>query len=58
MPDEAYWNSLFDIPGIINWLELKSRTGQLVEFGCGYGTFTVPVAEALNGAVISFDIDP
>jgi SAM-dependent methyltransferase len=58
MPDEAYWNSLFDIRGIVNWLAISSKTVAIVEIGCGYGTFTVPVARRLSGALHAFDIEP
>ena len=30
----------------------------VAELGCGYGTFTVPVARAISGTVCTFDIDP
>ena len=30
----------------------------VVEFGCGYGTFSIPVAEHIQGGVVTFDIDP
>jgi hypothetical protein len=45
MPEEAYWNSLFDIPLIVKWLNVDTRIEPIVEIGCGYGTFTVPVAK-------------
>ena len=32
--------------------------GDVVEFGCGYGTFTVPAAQAVTGRVFALDIDP
>jgi SAM-dependent methyltransferase len=32
--------------------------GDVVEFGCGYGTFTIPAAQATGGRVIAFDIEP
>jgi ubiquinone/menaquinone biosynthesis C-methylase UbiE len=32
--------------------------GVVVEFGCGYGTFTIPVAKAVTGSVVALDIDP
>jgi ubiquinone/menaquinone biosynthesis C-methylase UbiE len=57
MPDEVYWNSLFDIPRIINWLNIKNITDPIVEVGCGYGTFTVPIAEKTNNQVLAFDIE-
>jgi SAM-dependent methyltransferase len=58
MPEEAYWNSLFDIPGIVGWLDIKGSMKPIVEIGCGYGTFTLPIAEATNSRVYAFDIDP
>jgi ubiquinone/menaquinone biosynthesis C-methylase UbiE len=57
MPDEAYWNSLFDIPRIVDWLNLKVVDAPIVEIGCGYGTFTVPIARSTNVNVYAFDIE-
>lgn len=58
MPDEAYWNSLFNIDLIVDWLDLSSISGPIVEIGCGYGTFTVPIAKKIKSKLISFDIEP
>jgi SAM-dependent methyltransferase len=30
----------------------------VVEFGCGYGTFTLPAARSVGGRVYALDIDP
>jgi SAM-dependent methyltransferase len=30
----------------------------VAEFGCGYGTFTIPAARAVTGRVFALDIDP
>ncbi len=57
MPDERYWNTLFDIPLIMDWLELESVGGPVVEVGCGYGTFTVPVAARIARHLYAFDIE-
>lgn len=57
MPDEIYWNSLFNIPGIVDWLEIEKIADPVVEIGCGYGTFTVPIAKETKTKVYSFDID-
>jgi ubiquinone/menaquinone biosynthesis C-methylase UbiE len=32
--------------------------GDVVEFGCGYGTFTIPAAKYATGRVYAFDIEP
>ena len=58
MPDETYWNSLFDVPRIVEWLNPGNVDAPIVEIGCGYGTFTLPIAGATNTEVYAFDIDP
>ena len=58
MPDQDYWNSLFNIPLILEWLDLKSISGPIVEVGCGYGTFTLPIAKETTDKVYAFDIEP
>jgi SAM-dependent methyltransferase len=58
MPDEAYWESLFNAPLILRRLGLDESVGDVAELGCGYGTFTVPVARAVHGSVFAFDVDP
>jgi ubiquinone/menaquinone biosynthesis C-methylase UbiE len=57
MPDEFYWNSLFDVAGIVSWLKIENIADPIVEIGCGYGTFTVPVARKARNEVLSFDIE-
>ncbi len=57
MPDEAYWETLLDIPLILDRLGIRHFT-DVAEFGCGYGTFTVPMAKAIAGTVFTFDVDP
>ncbi len=58
MLEEAYWNSVFDITRIVDWLNVKAVTAPIVEIGCGYGMFTVPVAKEAIDNVYSFDIEP
>jgi len=57
MPDEPYWESLFDVPLILSRLGID-RFHDVAELGCGYGTFTVPVAKAISGTLYTFDVDP
>ena len=57
MPEEAYWETLVDVPLILDRLEIDARLRNVVEFGCGYGTFTIPVARRISGTVTTFDID-
>jgi SAM-dependent methyltransferase len=58
MPEEAYWESLFDIPLILDSFAIGTGIGDVVEFGCGYGTFTVPVARRISGLLHALDIEP
>ncbi len=57
MPDESYWESLFDVPLILSRLGID-RFQDVAELGCGYGTFTVPIAKAISGTVYTCDVDP
>jgi len=52
MPDETYWNTLFDIDGIVDWLPLRTHGQSVVEVGCGYGTFTVPLCRNLGTRLV------
>ena len=56
MPDESYWESLFDVPLILSRLGID-QCRDVAELGCGYGTFTVPIAQAISGTLYTFDID-
>lgn len=59
MPDEAYWASFYDADCIVTKLECaREKREHIVEFGSGYGTFTLPVARRTNGLVHAFDIEP
>jgi SAM-dependent methyltransferase len=57
MPDETYWESLFDVPLILSRLGIE-RYHDVAELGCGYGTFTVPIAKAISGTLYTFDVEP
>jgi SAM-dependent methyltransferase len=58
MPEESDWRSFFDAEATIGILFADGVAGDLVEFGCGYGTFTVPSALRTRGRVTALDIDP
>jgi SAM-dependent methyltransferase len=58
MPDEGYWESLFDVDLELDRLGIDKTLCDVAELGCGYGTFTVPVARAISGIIYTFDIDP
>lgn len=59
MPDEAYWASFFDVEGLLDRLQVTREDAcHVLEFGCGYGTFTLPAAARTRGRVTAFDIEP
>lgn len=59
MPDEAYWASFFEPEGILDRLMIAEGSSyNLVEFGCGYGTFSLPAAKRTCGLVTALDIEP
>lgn len=57
MPEEDYWESLFDVEFAIERFGIGSYT-DVAELGCGYGTFTIPMAKVIRGTLHCFDIDP
>ncbi len=57
MPDKVYWESLFDVPLILSRFGIE-RFRDVAELGCGYGTFSIPVAKGIRGTLYAFDIDP
>jgi SAM-dependent methyltransferase len=58
MPDEELWQGFFDPPAVLAKLGLASSCGNVVEFGCGYGTFTIPACRIVQGTVYALDIEP
>ena len=59
MPEEAYWATFFDPEAALDQLLILGNSlGHTVEFGCGFGTFTLPAARRTTGLVTAFDIEP
>lgn len=57
MPDEGYWETLFDVPLTLSRFNIRQYR-EVAELGCGYGTFSIPVAKVISGKLYTFDIDP
>lgn len=58
MPEEAYWASFFDPQAVLERLRLSlDGSDNMLEFGCGYGTFTLPAASRTHGTVTALDIE-
>ena len=58
MPDESMWQGFFDPHIVLRKLGLCADSGDVVDFGCGYRTFTIPAAKITHGIVHAIDIDP
>jgi ubiquinone/menaquinone biosynthesis C-methylase UbiE len=58
MPEFASWESFFDPKCMILQLGMSQECQSVAEFGCGYGTFTIPAALLVSGTVWTYDIDP
>lgn len=58
MPNEEMWAGFFDPVKVLEVLGLNRGVQDLVEFGCGYGTFTLAAAGVATGTVYALDIEP
>ncbi len=58
MPEEEMWREFFDPEATLRLLKLTSSCQDVVDFGCGYGTFTIPAARIVSGVVYALDIEP
>ena len=58
LPEEQEWNTYFDPPKILMSLGLNEHMRDVVDVGCGYGTFTIPAAAIIRGKIYAIDIDP
>jgi len=57
MPEAEVWQGFFNPAHILDRLDCD-HPGSVVEFGCGYGLFTVEAAKRSSGTVYALDIDP
>ncbi len=58
MPAEEMWSSFFNVELALDQLMgVGQLIGDLTEFGCGYGTFTLPTAHRVEGFIHAMDID-
>jgi len=57
MPPEEIWSGFFDPFIVLKKLGLTANCRDVLEFGCGYGTFTIPAAQIIHGSIHALDID-
>ena len=58
MPGREMWKKFFDPAKILATLGMNDQTGDVAEFGCGYGTFTIPASKIIKGKIYALDIEP
>jgi ubiquinone/menaquinone biosynthesis C-methylase UbiE len=58
MPEEELWREFFDPEATLRLLKLTSSCRDVVDFGCGYGTFAIPAARIVRGMVHALDVEP
>ena len=58
MPKEEEWTQFFDPGQALSLLGLNHGVVNVADFGCGYGTFTIPAARIIAGKIYAFDIEP
>ena len=57
MPDEKIWDGFFNPVKILETLGMNKKIRDVIEFGCGFGTFTIPAAKMISGKIYGIDID-
>ncbi|OGF53105.1 MAG: hypothetical protein A2Z21_05765 [Candidatus Fraserbacteria bacterium RBG_16_55_9] len=59
MPEDAsHWESLFDPVQFLQTVGFDAGREAVADFGCGYGTFTLPLARCVGGRVYAIDVEP
>ena len=57
MPNEKIWKEFFELESVLCILELNHNVTDVVEFGSGYGTFTIPASKTVKRIVYANDIE-
>lgn len=57
MPERDMWEKFFSPVKILTTLGINNQTGDVAEFGCGYGTFTIPAAKLIKGKIYALDLE-
>jgi len=58
MPEREMWENFFNPVKTLAMFGINNQIGDVAEFGCGYGTFTIPTAKVIKGKVYALDIEP
>jgi ubiquinone/menaquinone biosynthesis C-methylase UbiE len=58
LPTEEEWTKFFNPKRTLELLGVNYRIKNVADFGCGYGTFTIPAAQMISGKIYALDIEP
>jgi SAM-dependent methyltransferase len=56
--EEKEWTSFFNPAKTLELLGVGENIFDVADFGCGYGTFTIPAAKLISGKIYAIDIEP
>jgi ubiquinone/menaquinone biosynthesis C-methylase UbiE len=57
MPEKEMWEGFFNPSDILSVMGISGKVRDVAEFGCGYGTFTIPAAKTIKGTIYAIDIE-
>lgn len=57
MPAENLWEDFFEPEKILVTMGFDHSIVNAVDFGCGYGTFTIPASKVIKGTMYAIDIE-
>jgi len=57
MPGENLWEDFFEPDKILATMELNYNVVNVADFGCGYGTFTIPASKVIKGTIYAIEIE-
>lgn len=57
MPEKEMWDNFFNPVEVLKIMQVDKNVKDVAEFGCGYGTFTIPAAKLVKGIVYAVDIE-
>jgi len=58
LPNEEEWSKFFNPARTLELMGVGRRIKDIADFGCGYGTFTIPAAQVIGGKIYALDIEP
>ena len=57
MPPKNAWEEFFETGAVLEAMGVDESVENAVDFGCGYGTFSITAAKKIRGKLYAMDID-